>query len=167
MTRVLTALLVTVLLTMLAVDAHAQQQQRQQRRGQKAPPHHAPYDVQTVETVRGVVARLDTMQGHMPNMQGLHAQVTTGDETLEVHLGPISYLGQQKLRVDVGDSLTVTGSRIPAGDQDAILSKSVQTRGTTWMLRDESGRPKWAGQRKGRGQVQGSGNGPGRGGGGW
>lgn len=158
MLRILSTLALSAFLLSLTVDAQAQQQ-RQQRKGQKAPPHHAPYDPSTVETVTGVVARLDTMQGRHPTMQGLHAQVQTGTERLEVHLGPISYLGPQNLHLRVGDTLTVTGSRIPAGDQDAILSKSVQARGTTWVLRTDGGRPKWAGQRKGKGPGRGKGAG--------
>ncbi len=114
--------------------------------------HHEPYNAKTIETVMGTVTRIDHLPGRREGMVGIHAILKTGDETLEVHIGPYSYISKQDLRLKVGDAIEVTGSRIINDDKPAILAAEVKRGEEVLALRDEQGKPLWRGQGNRNGQ---------------
>ena len=121
----------------------------QQGRGAMADSaHHEPYNVNTIETVIGKVSRIDQLPGRREGMVGIHAMLETGDETIEVHLGPYSYISKQTLQLKEGDTIEVTGSRITHENKPAILATKVKNGEEVLTLRDEKGKPLWRGKGK-------------------
>jgi hypothetical protein len=146
MTRLLSLLGILAVLGLLAAPSTALAQ-----RGGMAT---RMYDLTTVETIQGPVTALDTVTsrgggpGRTGRHQGLHLQVDTGDETLPVHLGPLFYLQDQALTLQVGDTVTVRGSRVTMRNAPALIAARIQSGDRTWTLRDHRGRPAWRGQRR-------------------
>ena len=119
-----------------------------QQRGQGRNAANRMYDPSTVETVQGVVARIDTMQSRRGPSQGLHLQLQTGDTELPVHLGPTWFFADQSFTFGVGDSLTVRGSRVTMGNADALIAAEVHRGDQSLRLRNDAGQPAWRGQRR-------------------
>ena len=128
----------------MLVFATAQTAAAQGRRGP------ARYDVNTVQTVSGRIAAIDSQPSPRGLGGGLHLQLTAGDRTYEVHLGPQSYLESKSLTLAVGDEVKVTGSLITYNDAPALLAASISRGAVTVVLRDSTGIPLWARARRGR-----------------
>lgn len=78
---------------------------------------------------------------------GLHLTVDTGDAFAEVRLGPSAFVDGEGFAFATGDEVEVTGARIPGEGDDApdvILAREIRLEDRTLVLRDESGRPRWA-----------------------
>lgn len=107
------------------------------------------YDPTTVETVTGVVTAVDTVTGRRTRQhQGIHLRMTASGEPLTVHLGPLFYLQQQRVRIQAGDSLTVRGSRVTRRGEPSMIAAELRQQNQTWTLRDEHGVPRWRGHRR-------------------
>jgi hypothetical protein len=107
------------------------------------------YDASTEVTVRGVVQEVRQMTGRMDTMQGTHVILETDTGTVEVHLGPASYLEERKVTVKVGDTLDATGSRVTHMGRRDVLAREITVGGRTVALRDAAGVPNWS---RGRGR---------------
>lgn len=101
-----------------------------------------PYDVKTEATVSGTVQAVQEHPGRGGNV-GVHLLLKTKDHTLDVHVGPRSYIDKQKLTFAEGDTVEVTGSMVKIND--AILARVIKKDGKELKLRDDSGKPLWAG----------------------
>ncbi len=104
------------------------------------------FDPATVTTVSGEVTdvhRLEAMRG-----QGVHLDLKTADGVLAVHLGPAWFLDKQALKVQKGDALEVTGSKVQLGAGPALIAQMVKRGDASLTLRDANGVPVWA--RRGR-----------------
>jgi hypothetical protein len=77
----------------------------------------------------------------------VHLVLKTHRETIPVHLGPASYVEQQTPRIEAKDSVEVTGSRVTLEGKPAIIAARVKKGDQVLKLRDEDGRPAWAGRR--------------------
>ncbi len=163
--------LVTAFVLMLSADAFAQGRGW----GRWAQADHQ-YDVKTVETVVGVVedvAYVSPTRGRGSG-PGVHFTLKKGNETLEVVLGPVTWLNEQTEPFEKGDAVTVVGSRITLDGKPALIAKTLTYGDKTIALRDDAGLPKWRGTQRaerqamgmGRGMGQGRGMGRGQGGGG-
>ncbi len=107
------------------------------------------YDKAKEVTVTGTVASVDEHPGMGMMGSGTHLQLSTGTETLDVHLGPTRWLADHKYTFSKGDQITVIGSRTKIDDTDALIARQIDKAGTTMTLRDENGRPLWAGRPRG------------------
>ena len=112
------------------------------------------YDPKNVVTVQGQVEKVETMcrpsrraggEGK-PGRQMQVVSLKTDQGTMLVHLGPTQYLEQQQLAPKVGDTMSVTGSKLTTAKGDVILAAEVKTGGKTITLRDAQGIPLWRGQ---------------------
>jgi len=103
------------------------------------------YDITTVETVRGEVARVEQFVPYQGALPGVHLVLTTGSESLSVHLGPAWFIENQDESIDVGDDVAVTGSRILFLGEPAIVAASVRLGEQVLQLRDRRGLPVWSG----------------------
>lgn len=116
--------------------------------------HHSQYgrmyDSNNLTTVSGEVVSVDTFTPRGGMSGGMHLQLKTDDETLDVHLGPAWYLQNQDIQIQPGDKIEVTGSKVDFNRQPAVMAASVKKGDTTLMLRDDSGFPVWHGWRGGR-----------------
>ena len=135
-------LIMLLLLALLWTPAAAFGQRGQ---GMQDSTHHASYDVSTVETLVGKLARIDQLPGRMQGMVGMHAILETETETIEIHLGPYVYISKQTFKLREGEGIEVTGSRITHKGEPAILAKEIRRGNEVLSLRDEKGRPNWRG----------------------
>ena len=112
----------------------------------RTPAQAAPnYDVATEVTLTGTVSAVNRIPGR-GQQAGMHLMLKTDKETVEVDLGPESFLAREKYTFSAGDTIVVTGSRIKKGDRDAVIARQV-TRGDTVMtFRDAKGFPRWSGR---------------------
>ena len=108
------------------------------------------FDAKTVETLSGVVQRIDHVQGPGKGY-GVHLLLKTDKEEIEVHLGPGWYIDKQALKIAVHDALEVRGSRVELSGKPVIIAAEVKKGDQTLVLRSASGVPAWQGQGKGKG----------------
>jgi hypothetical protein len=72
----------------------------------------------------------------------------TDSETLDVHVGPSSYIAGQQFSFAKGDQIEVLGSRVTLGGKPVLLARTITKDGKTLVLRDEQGFPQWSGGRR-------------------
>lgn len=97
------------------------------------------YDKATVESKKGTVVDIEDYK-----KGGVHVTLKTDKETINVHLGPASYL-EKKIKISRGDVISVTGSRVTYAKAAAIIAREVEKGGVTVRLRKDDGTPLWAG----------------------
>ena len=113
------------------------------------------YDVATEATATGTVEAVEQIappgggRGRR-GLGGTHLTLKTDSATLEVHLGPTSFLKEKKVAIAKGDTLVITGSRVTVDGEAVFIAKAVKKGDSTWTLRDAAGLPLWQGH--GRGQ---------------
>ena len=128
----------------LALPAAAAPGSTPGRRG----PEGRVYDPATETTVSGRVEAVRTVEHRRG--AGLHVELSTGGGPLVVHLGPKAFVEGAGVSLAPGDSVEVTGSRVGEGEGAFLVARSVTEGGVAVALRDELGRPLWAGGRRGR-----------------
>lgn len=106
------------------------------------------YNPSTVETVSGEVVSIGTFTPAKGKGRGVHLELKTDKETISVHLGPAWYIDEQNVKIEKGDKIKVTGSRVTFEGKPVIIAKTVLFGNETIKLRDENGVPLWAGQRR-------------------
>ena len=102
------------------------------------------YNPQAEETVEGKVVSVDRAVPSRRGGTGVHLMLETAQGQLAIHLGPTWYFDRQSMRLAPGDTITVTGSRI---NPSTLIARRLTKGGETLILRDEAGRPVWAGGR--------------------
>ena len=108
------------------------------------------YDLATEVTLGGRVTGITLHEG-MGMGSGVHLTFEAAAGTFQVHLGPKRWLDEQGYTIAEGDELVVTGSRTTrpdpetGRDQEALIARRIERGTETMTLRDENGRPLWAG----------------------
>jgi hypothetical protein len=72
----------------------------------------------------------------------------TDTETIEVSLGPSSFLQEKKYTFEKGDQLQVTGSKVKLAGADLLIAREVKKGDAVITLRDAQGVPEWRGGRR-------------------
>jgi hypothetical protein len=143
--------------------AHGQDDPRGQQPASVQQPQHEgtqedlQYDAKSEATLKGIVAevkggrsalywfsRIHTLGlGHMraPDPQLL---LKTDTETVQIQLGPLAFLSDQKLEISEGDALEVTGSRVAVNDSHVVLAREIRKGSDAWTFRDATGQPLWS-----------------------
>jgi hypothetical protein len=103
------------------------------------------YNPATVETVSGVVQRVEQVKGGGRGY-GIHLLLKTDKEEIAVHLGPGWYVEKQPLKIAAQDQIEVRGSRITYDGKPAIVAAEVKKGDQVLKLRDPAGIPVWRGQ---------------------
>lgn len=107
------------------------------------------YDLNTIETIEGEITEVIYKPAkRKASMMGVHVMLQTDSETIPVHLGPVWYLEKQE-KLEKGDKISVTGSRITYDGAPAIIAASIERNQMILRLRDENGIPLWRGWRGG------------------
>ncbi len=121
------------------------------------------YDKTAEITVTGTVKEIE--QPECPHAGlGLHLViVTAGGASYEAHLGPAAFAEEKGFTFAAGDEVQVTGVAAACCGAEALLARELTREGATLTLRDEDGRPEWAGQMAGSGAGPGPGPGQGKG----
>jgi hypothetical protein len=109
--------------------------------------HFSMYDPASETTVRGPVTQVKNVNPMAcgQGMGGTHVLVNTGNDVVEVHLGPAAFLAQRHIEVAVGDIAEVVGSKVRFTNAEAVVAREIRIGETTWTLRDTAGRPLWMG----------------------
>lgn len=78
-------------------------------------------------------------------MAGLERQLAlkTDTGTVEVRLGPPTFLTEQKVEIAKGDTIEVIGSRVTIGESQVVLAREIRKGDAAWTLRDNGGQPLW------------------------
>ncbi len=106
------------------------------------------YDPKTVETIRGEVVRVDKITPLRAMSFGIHLAVKTEKENISVHLGPVWFIENQDIKIELKDKIEVKGSRIIFQGNPAIIATEVKKGEFILKLRDKSGFPAWSGWRR-------------------
>ena len=106
------------------------------------------YDPKTVETISGIVERVDMITPLKGMSRGVHLLVKIDKETAEVHLGPVWYLENQDVKIMPKDKVEVRGSKIMFFGKPVIIAAEVKKGDEVLKLRDENGSPAWSGWRR-------------------
>ncbi len=106
------------------------------------------YDPATVETVTGTVESVNKITPMKGMYSGIHLTVKTDKETVDVHLGPEWYIERLDTKIQKGDTIEVTGSRVTIAGKSAIIAAEVKKDDHVLVLRDSNGVPAWAGWRR-------------------
>ena len=110
------------------------------------------YDLENEVTFDGVVEEMKFVDGPMGNVVG--RLIVRGEKFLyEVHLGPQSYMVDEKISFGKGDEVTVTASpfddRKPQELEDGriavhVLARKVALDDLEVLFRNEQGKPLWS-----------------------
>ncbi len=80
----------------------------------------------------------------MPGMsEGVQLQLKTAKETIPVQLGPLWYIENQDIDLELQDSIQVKGSRFSCGGQRVMAASEIRKNHLVIRLRDAKGRPLW------------------------
>ena len=105
------------------------------------------YDPAKAETISGQVVSLEQIAARRGMGQGVVLKVSSGSDTLVVHLGPKWFLDEQQMKFAAGDAVEIKGVRTVRRGQDVFLAAEVKKGSDVLKLRDEQGAPLWAGWR--------------------
>ena len=105
------------------------------------------YNPDTETTVKGKVEQVKQITGRR-GWNGTHLVLKTDAETMDVHVGPSSYLVKQGFSFAEGDQVEVVGSRVKMGESEAVIAREINKDGKRLVLRDAQGVPAWAGGRR-------------------
>ena len=106
------------------------------------------YDAKTVDKVTGEVAKVDSITPMRGMSGGVHVALKTAQGEVSVHLGPQWYLENQDVKIEPGDRVEITGSRVTDEGKPTIIAAEVRKGDEVLQLRDAAGVPVWAGWRK-------------------
>ena len=105
------------------------------------------YNPATETTVKGAVEEVNTITGRH-GWNGTHLALKTKDKTIDVHLGPASFLKEKGFSFAKGDQVEVTGSKTEYAGSAVIIAREVKKGGKTLVLRNAQGIPEWSGGRR-------------------
>lgn len=163
-TPMILAALISFAVIVLTTAAHAQMGMHWKGSGGWGPgsQYGRMYNPTTVETISGEVQRVDLISPMKGMSQGVHLAVKTDQGPISVQLGPAWFIENQDMKIQPGDKVEITGSRIVFQGKPAIIAKEVKKGNEVLALRDQNGFPVWSGMgRGGRMMGQGSGMMPG------
>ncbi|MBK7864909.1 MAG: DNA-binding protein [Archangiaceae bacterium] len=106
------------------------------------------FDPKTVVTVDGEVTRVQRVEHKMMNMMAVEATLKTADASFNVHLGPAWFIENQELKLEVGDRVTLTGSRVSVRGEPTLITAEVKRGDDTLKLREADGTPVWVAWRR-------------------
>ena len=106
------------------------------------------YDAKTVDKVTGEVAKVDSITPMRGMSGGVHVALKTEQGEVSVHLGPQWYVENQDVKIEPGDRVEITGSRVTVEGKPTIIAAEVRKGDEVLQLRDAAGVPVWAGWRK-------------------
>jgi hypothetical protein len=103
------------------------------------------YDVKTVETFQGAIARIEKIACRRAGMYSVSFLAQQDKESIPVYLGPGWYVEKHNVKLAEGDKVRVVGSRITIKKRPIMLAKEIKKGEQVLRLRDDKGFPLWAG----------------------
>lgn len=97
------------------------------------------YDAAKEVTLRGeILYAADSAAG-----AGMYVIMKDGNNEIEVHLAPSSFLATAGIELKVGSTIKVSGSRTTWKGSDIILARELTAGSKTVTLRNANGQPRW------------------------
>jgi len=109
---------------------------------------NAGYDINTVTTMSGRVVSLP----HLGEKENIITEIKSGNESLDICLGPGSYWEKKGIAISVNDNLSVKGSKAQGKDgKSYVLAQKLvnKTTGAQVDLRNDKGEAAWSGRNNG------------------
>lgn len=101
------------------------------------------YDPAQETILKGTVQQVNDYQCPVSGTIGTHISVKTGDQTIEVHLAPATFMKDYGIVIKAGDSVIVTGMRLTFDGKPAMIAKTVADDRARYRFREDDGRPEW------------------------
>jgi hypothetical protein len=101
------------------------------------------YDFQTETKIKGAIQDI-TLPARGHEKEIVHIVLKIENDVIDVYLCPKSFLDEMGVALNKGDEISVTGSKVKAGNSDLILARQAQKGNDTLILRDDKGNPVWA-----------------------
>ena len=111
------------------------------------------YDANTVTTITGRIISVQTGNDH----RNVQIEIESNGTRTVVVLAPQSYWSENGIALKAGDDVTVRGSKAQGSDGvEYMMAQKITdtTQKTSVSMRNESGRPAWAGGGIGNGSGQ-------------
>lgn len=101
------------------------------------------YDVNNVQEFKGEIIRIDQFVPNrgMGNGYEIVLRTTTGERI--VHVGPVWYVKDLSVKLQVGDWVEVEGSEFDFNGQLVIMAGEIERNEEKMRLRNERGQPMW------------------------
>jgi hypothetical protein len=111
-----------------------------------ARPADAPqvYDPAAEVTVKGVLVQVVGAEGR--GGVGLHLMLDTGAGTVNVHVAPAEFVGQQNFWFGCEDKVEVVGAYVMHAGERGLWARTVAKDGHTLVVRKADGTPAWPSQ---------------------
>lgn len=107
-----------------------------------ADPATPKYDPHTESKLKGTIEDITLPPaGHEKEI--VHLIMKNADTKVDIYLCPKSFLDDMGVTFAKGDEITITGSKVKAGDADLFLAKQADKGTDTLVLRDDKGNPVW------------------------
>ena len=100
------------------------------------------YNKANETTVKGTVTAVSKVES-AGVWGGTLLAIKTDNGILDVHVGPASFLEQNKISFAKGDQIEATGSKATFFGDDAILAREIKKGNQALTLRDARGFPLW------------------------
>ena len=101
------------------------------------------YKLGSETTVSGTVTKLFTKTGQRGTPRQRATLKQADGTTIDIHIGPVSYITDKKMILKVGDQLTVTGSRVMEKGAPLVVVRRI-TRGKQLLdMRSADGKRLW------------------------
>ena len=117
----------------------------------KTPVHVNDYSVARESALQGKVVEYSPNSTTAP--MGAHVKVQTFSGVIDVHLGNAHLLAQNKLSLEPGDAITITGENIPFGGGTIFAARVITKGATSVTLRSKNGMPLLITPRTANGQL--------------
>jgi sporulation protein YlmC with PRC-barrel domain len=102
------------------------------------------FDPANVTTFSGTIESVSTFKPAPDATAGLRLRIRTDEGKLMlVNAGPAEFATQKGVAFNIGDRITVTGSRAHVAGQNVILASQLKISDLTVQLRTRQGRPLW------------------------
>lgn len=101
------------------------------------------YDPSTETTVSGIVEAVQEVS-RGTGWHGVHLQLKTTSEVLDVHIGPSWFLERKHMQIVQGDHLQVSGSRLQLDNVDTLIARTIKKGDSELILRNTNGVPAWS-----------------------
>jgi len=94
------------------------------------------FNPDTVVTLPGTIASIEVIENDPPL---LRMNLITSEGTIEVYLGPVSYLNHDQFPFRPDDRVEVTGSIVDAGGKRVMIASQLRKGHSYMRLRDAKG----------------------------
>ena len=95
-------------------------------------------------TTTGTVEDVQEFYCPVTDDRGTHLVLKTDRGTMLVHVALSRFLREQKIAIQTGERLQVTGAKIRYQGREGMIAREIVRRDEVFTLRDTSGKPLWS-----------------------